>query len=71
MLYVAGELFVCSFYDLRALRSVFVFGHPGLLRSFGKYGKFFCHLRVWKSLEKTLGASVTMEKENNFPDLIF
>jgi len=35
-----------------------------------KYGKHFGHFPAWKSLEKIFW-SVSMEKGNNFADLIF
>jgi len=42
----------------------------GFLRSMEKYGKHFGHFPAWKSLEKIFW-SVSMEKGNNFADLIF
>jgi len=56
--------------------SIFVSLHgtltlAGFLRSLEKYGKKVCHFPVWKSLDKTFYWFVSMEKENNFPDLIF
>jgi len=40
------------------------------LRSLEKHGKNLNHFPAWKSLEKMF-CSVSMEKENIFPDLIF
>jgi len=41
--------------------------NAGFLRSLEKYGKFWS----MSSLEKNFFRSVSMEKENNFPDLHF
>jgi len=43
---------------------------PGFLPSLGKYGKNVCH-PVWKSLENIFFGFFNVEKEYNFPDLIF
>jgi len=40
------------------------------LRSVEKYGKKIGHLPAWKSREHFV-SSLSKEKENNFPDLIF
>jgi len=43
----------------------------GFLQSLEKYGKIFGHFPDWKSLEKIVFGFVGMERENNFPHLIF
>ena len=59
----------CRFVSTIVKHPVWAHGEKGFLRSLEKYGKIdsFSNFEVWK---KSFG-SVSVEKGNNFPDLIF
>jgi len=52
-------------------RAMWWMTYLGFIHSQKKYRKKFCHFPIWKSPEKNFCWFVSMEKENNFLDLIF